>query len=312
MSNDGFNKFCKKIGFMRNSICDTNEYGGKYEIINLYDYIMYQQKEYNTKFKFQKKDDTIYVLFYRFDNDEDYGKNILNDFFDYKTLVKKYMNKEYNLGWNESSDKINVNIERWGHSPGIGINVSFFPNYYYVNSTITEFWIPIKRGDIKENIRVCCIPNECTWTQISCDKKNILKYDIIAHFDTSKPGNDEINITDNGRKRVEKIIQCKDNKEICDFLLLEEKDGFNKSVEGKEKEIVYVNGEYIIVEKKVPNSISEFTKIITSTSLDDLKDIEKKVFINEKFIKKENMKGGTRYYNKYLKYKSKYFKLKNL
>ena len=37
---------------------------------------------------------------------------------------------------------------------------------------------------------------------------------------------------------------------------------------------VYVNGEYIIVEKKVPNSISEFTKIITSTSLDDLKDIE--------------------------------------
>ena len=275
----GFNKFCKKIGFTRNLNCDTNEYGGKYEIINLYDYIIYQKKEYNTKFKFKKKDDTIYVLFYRFDNDEYYGKNILKDFYDYKTLVKKYMKKEYIPGWNFPSDMIDGSNEQWGHTPGIGINLSFFPMEYYMyetGKTISEFWIPIKRNNQKIDISVCCIPGECTWTQISCDEKNTLRYDMIAHIDTSKNNGyyNEINITDRGRTKVEKIIQCKYNDKINTFL-------FSKDVDNslKEKKIVYNDGTYTIVEEKVLDmnvecEIDEFK--MTKFSLDDLKDIEKR------------------------------------
>ena len=99
---------------------------------------------------------------------------------------------------------------------------------------------------------------------------------MIAHIDTSKNNGyyNEINITDRGRTKVEKIIQCKYNDKINTFL-------FSKDVDNslKEKKIVYNDGTYTIVEEKVLDmnvecEIDEFK--MTKFSLDDLKDIEKR------------------------------------
>lgn len=264
MSNKDFNIFCKKVEFEKNPKCDTKENGGLYEIISLYEYIKKNKYE---NFNIKTVDDTKYLLLYRFDSENTYGKNILTYFYDYKTTIKKYMKNEISLNYVEIPGAVTKYIEQWGHRPGIGINVSYFINEFYTREyleepyTLSEFWIPIKIKGKATNISVCVITEECIWTQISCDQKNIMKYDLIAHTDNKY---EEFNITDLGRKKVKKIVQYLEKDE---------------------------------------NTLK--IKLYQGDSLLDLK-IETKVFENKNY----NLKGGSKnYYEKYLKYKTKYLDL---
>lgn len=265
MSEKDFNIFCNEIGFKKNPKCDIKENGGKYKIVSLNEYI--KRNGGNKVFNIKKVDDKEYLLLYRFDSGDLYGKNLISYFYDYETTIKKYMDKEIHLFYVLSPNMVTKNIEQWGHRPGFGINVSYYPINFYAREfygepyILSEFWIPM--SDNIEDISVCIIPEKCTWTQISCDKKTTSNYDLIAHTDNRY---EEFNITDLGRKKVKKVVQYLD--------------------------------------KNVHTLSFELT-IYPGYSLLDL-NVETKVFKNKKYKLKG---GGKNYYEKYLKYKTKYLDL---
>jgi hypothetical protein len=165
--NNDLNTFCKKIKIKRNPNCDIKDNGGKYEIMNLYDYVKKNKRKYHN-FKIRKEDNVKYILLYRYDSEYTYGKDILKYFYDYKTTIKKYLKKEIYLNWVEIPIYYTEHSDKWGHRPGIGINLSYRPELFYIKedleepNIISEFWIPIKINNKPTDISVCCITEECT------------------------------------------------------------------------------------------------------------------------------------------------------
>lgn len=213
---------CIDKKYIKKDVCKVT--GGKYEIKSLPEFIVFQEK-LGTKFEKTDIDGKKHVILYRVDFDTLYDYDIFEVYPKYSNRLDLYKSSPDNIlpvdakkrptnlpiiSWNtpfaDPDTDNNFKIFKWGHEPSIGINVgcdksiidNYIPTKAYMTGkcTVFEFYIPIR-----DNIMVCCIPQECEWTHITCDKFINETYHLIGHLEK----NAEMNIIDKGRDYVAKV-----------------------------------------------------------------------------------------------------------
>ena len=221
MDSEGINKDCLDKGLKRNAECNTPENGGKYQVMNLRDYLAHQEKLNPTsRFTKSTSGEKQYVHFFR--SCEHLDTSIIDDRGTYDEEWNKLK-----VGTRRSTfpfmDQLNnISTDRMGLEPGIGINVgltkSVPENYFsgrvtsdginklhrtnpvkYPSAYVKDYgsdyaklhdamiagkaYIYELMVEISEEIMVCAIVHDCTWNQITCDKKTSDNFDLIGHVE---------------------------------------------------------------------------------------------------------------------------------
>ena len=185
--------------------------------INLYNYIKFIEIKYNTKLKIKEENNKTYVLLYRYDTKDIFGKDIFKIWNTYKNTIQEYKGRHY---WTNYSGK---SIKNDNDKDKTEIIVSFYGANKYQDEfedmdILSEFWLPIMVDDKPIDITVKYERKEEDddltdfWYPIiisDYSTNNNAKHekcDFIAVTEYSDIYPDLI-VTDNGIKKVEKIIQ---------------------------------------------------------------------------------------------------------
>ena len=282
---EGINKDCYCNGLRRKPECNIETNGGLYKIMNIRQYLEYQESQDPTlKLIITNKGDKNYIHLFR--SCEYRDTSIVDGRGTYDDEWEKLKNGKRRSTFAFLHLLSNITTERLGWEPGIGINVglqesvpeSYMPgrlisdginhlhkidpkNFPSVKlrdyddlkdsvklnraNNIGRVYIYELLVELSDDILVCAINRGCQWNQITCDKKTSDEYHLIGHLES----NYELNI----------LAKCP----------------------------------YIIVGRKLYKNNFGEPELVTTELLDELQN-------------------ASNYREKYLKYKIKYINLKKL
>ncbi len=233
MDTNGINSDCSRYGLRRKPECDTEEYGGAYQVMNLRNYLVHQQSiSPDLRLTLSSDGEKRYVHLFR--SCEFRDTSIIDDrgTYDDEWTKLKSGARRSSFPFMDKLPHIADERDRLGAEPGIGINVGLnisvplnylegritsdginklhsdnsvnypspYTKYYFDNYAfnynkiqnamrVGRAYIYELKVEISDEIMVCAINGNCTWNQITCDKKTSDEYHLIGHTVPNKEMN---------------------------------------------------------------------------------------------------------------------------